>query len=137
MIQAHPWFGLGPEQIRVQFNSYVPSDVPRPLPTGFYGHLHNIYTQYAAERGIPALIFVLWFIGEAVWDCAQGIRKLGKERSPQLFVLHGAIACTIAILIGGLGEFNLGDSEVLMMFVSVIAIAYAGLRNMPLRPASL
>ncbi|MGC2658486.1 MAG: O-antigen ligase family protein [Bryobacteraceae bacterium] len=137
MIQAHPWFGLGPEQIRVQFNSYVPSDVPRPLPTGFYGHLHNIYTQYAAERGIPALIFVLWFIGEAVWDCAQGIRKLGKERSPQLFVLHGAIACTIAILIGGLGEFNLGDSEVLMMFVSVIAIAYAGLRNTPLRVATL
>jgi putative inorganic carbon (HCO3(-)) transporter len=137
MIEAHPWFGLGPEQIRVQFDSYVPSDIPRPLPTGFYGHLHNIYTQYAAERGIPALIFVLWFIGETVWDCAKGIRKLGKERSPQLFVLHGAIACAIAILIGGLGEFNLGDSEVLMMFVSVIAIAYAGLRNTPLRPASL
>jgi O-antigen ligase len=129
MIQAHPWFGLGPEQIGRQFNSYVPADIPRPLPPGFYGHLHSIYIQYAAERGIPALLLILWLIGEMVWDCARGIRKLGKVRSQQLFVLHGCIACTIAILVGGLGEFNLGDSEVLMMFVSVIGIAYAALQN--------
>ncbi len=60
MIQAHPWFGLGPEQIGRKFDSYVPADIPRPLPTGFYGHLHNIYIQYAAERGIPALLLMLW-----------------------------------------------------------------------------
>ena len=51
MIEAHPWLGLGPEQVKVQFLNYVPADVPRPLPTGWYGHLHNIYLHYAAERG--------------------------------------------------------------------------------------
>ena len=76
---------------------------------------------------------MLWLIGEAVWDYARGIRKLSKTRSQQLFVLHGCIACTIAIMVGGLGEFNLGDSEVLMMFVSVIAIGYAALRSMDLK----
>jgi O-antigen ligase len=133
MVEAHPWFGLGPEQIGPKFNSYVPSDIPRPLPTGFYGHLHNIYMQYAAERGIPALLLIVWLIGEAVWDWARGIRRLAGQRSQQLFVLHGCIACTIAIMVGGLGEFNLGDSEVLMMFVSVIAIGYAALRSMNLK----
>ena len=137
MIEAHPWLGLGPEQIGRKFNSYVPADIPRPLPTGFYGHLHNIYIQYAAERGIPALLLMLWLIGEAVWDWAQGIRKLAGKRSQQLFVLHGSIACTIAILVGGLGEFNLGDSEVLMMFISVIAIGYAGLRSVDAKVTSL
>ncbi len=36
-------------------------------------------------------------------------------------------------MVGGLGEFNLGDSEVLMMFVSVIAIGYAALHSMDLK----
>ena len=53
MVSAHPWFGIGPEQIKPQFLNYVPADVPRPLPKGWYGHLHNVYLQYAAERGIP------------------------------------------------------------------------------------
>ena len=44
-------------------------------------------------------------------------------------MLHGAIAFTIAILVEGLFEFNLGDSEVLMMFVSVLALAYAAIRS--------
>lgn len=129
MIKAHPWFGLGPEQIRRQFDSYVPTDVARPLPVGYYGHLHNIYVQYAAERGIPGLLCILWFIGLTLWDCLRGILHAGKVRSQQLFVLHGTIAVTIGILVGGFFEYNLGDSEVLMMFVCVVALGYAALKN--------
>lgn len=129
MIKAHPWLGIGPEQIRRQFDSYVPPDIRRPLPNGYYGHLHSIYIQYAAERGIPALIFILWLIVLAVWDYVQGIRRLGRLRSQQLFVLHGAIAVVVGVLVGGIFEYNLGDSEVLMMFVSVLGLGYAALRN--------
>jgi len=105
----------------------VPRDVVRPLPTGYYGHLHNIYVQYAAERGIPGLIFIMSLIGMLVWDCFHGILRLGRQPSQELFVLHAAIAVTIGILVGGIFEYNLGDSEVLMMFVSVIGLAYAAL----------
>jgi len=129
MIKAHPWLGIGPEQIRRQFDSYVPPYIRRPLPVGYYGHLHNIYVQYAAERGIPALIFILWLIAQAVWDYLRGINRLGRVRSQQLFVLHGAIAVVIGVLVGGIFEYNLGDSEVLMMFVSVLGLGYAALRN--------
>jgi putative inorganic carbon (HCO3(-)) transporter len=130
MVKAHPWFGLGPEQIRRQFDSYVPADIVRPLPVGYYGHLHNIYVQYAAERGIPGLLCILWFIGLSIWDCLRGILRAGKARSEQLFVLHGTIAVTIGILVGGFFEYNLGDSEVLMMFVCVVALGYAALKNL-------
>ncbi|MGH9619227.1 MAG: O-antigen ligase family protein [Bryobacteraceae bacterium] len=130
IVKAHPWFGVGPGQIRRQFDSYVPTDIERPLPPGFYGHLHNFYIQYAAESGIPSLIFVLWFIGWAMWDCLKGISRAGRARSDLLFMLHGAMAVTIGILVGGLFEHNLGDSEVLMMFVSVLALEYAALRNL-------
>ena len=129
MIKRHPWFGLGPEQIGKQFAAYTPADIPRPLPAGFYGHLHNIYLQYAAERGIPALIAVLWLIGLLVLDCARHLRQLRPGRSQERFVLQAAIAFTIAILIEGFFEFNLGDSEVLMMFVTVAGLAYAAIRQ--------
>jgi putative inorganic carbon (hco3(-)) transporter len=127
MIKAHPWFGVGPEEIRRNFDQYVPGDIQRPLPVGFYGHLHNVYVQYAAERGIPALLFLLWFVGMTLWDCFRGALRAGPGRSQQLFVLHGTIAVIIAILVGGLFEHNLGDSEVLMMFASVVALGYAAL----------
>jgi putative inorganic carbon (HCO3(-)) transporter len=134
MIKAHPWFGLGPERIAREFNSYVPADIPRPLPPGYYGHLHNIYLQYSAERGVPGMLLMMWFIGLAVWDCARGIQRSGRVRSVQLFILHGTIAVTIGVLIGGLFEYNLGDSEVLMMFVSVVALGYAALENLKTEP---
>jgi putative inorganic carbon (HCO3(-)) transporter len=127
MIKAHPWLGLGPEEIGRNFNAYVPADIPRPLPIGYYLHLHNIYLQYAAERGIPGLLLMLWFIGMTVWDCVRGIARLRGTPSQELFILHGTIAVVIGILVGGIFEYNLGDSEVLMMFVSVVALAYAAL----------
>lgn len=130
MIKAHPWFGLGPEEIGRNFETYVPKDIRRPLPVGYYGHLHNIYLQYAAERGIPGLLCVLWFIGMALYDCIRGIFVVARRgRSQELFILQGAVAVTIGVLVSGFWEYNLGDSEVLMMFVTVIALAYAALEN--------
>ena len=71
MIRAHPWFGMGPEEVKLQFNNYVPADIPRPLPEGWYGHLHNIYLQYAAERGIPTMLLMLWMLGQILYDCLR------------------------------------------------------------------
>ena len=129
MIKAHPWFGIGPEEIGRKFDAYVPSDIKRPLPVGYYGHLHNIYLQYAAERGLPGLAFMLWFIGMTLWDCVRAIRLTPKGGSEQLFLLHGTVAVILGVLVGGLFEYNLGDSEVLMMFVCVIALGYTAAFN--------
>ena len=134
MVKAHPWFGLGPEQIKPQFQAWVPPDVPRPLPPGWYGHLHNIYLQYAAERGIPALTAIMWVIGKALVDFARELRRRTPDGETR-FVLHAAIAVILAVLAAGFFEYNLGDSEVLTLFLSVIACGYA-VRNMAeARPA--
>ena len=127
MVKAHPWFGLGPEQIKPQFDAYVPADIPRPLPRGWYGHLHNIYLQYAAERGIPALMFLLWMIGKMLVDFVRSLRTrpLSPERR---YILHGAIAVICAVLAEGFFEYNLGDSEVLTMFLVVTSCAYVVVR---------
>jgi putative inorganic carbon (HCO3(-)) transporter len=122
MIRAHPWLGVGPEQIKYQFDQWVPADA-RPLPVGYYGHLHNIYLQYAAERGIPVLLAMLWLIAKAIWDFGRALRR--KLAAPEArFILHGAIAVIIAILAEGFTEYNLGDSEVLTLFLAVLAFGY-------------
>jgi putative inorganic carbon (HCO3(-)) transporter len=129
MIRAHPWFGVGPEEVKLQFNSYVPADIPRPLPDGWYGHLHNIYLQYAAERGIPTMLLMLWMLGQILWDCLRRVWHLPPGRSDLKFVLHGAVAVVVATMIAGCFEYNLGDSEVLTMFLVVVGCAYAAMDN--------
>ena len=129
MIRAHPWFGLGLEEVKPQFDRYVPASTPRPLPEGWYGHLHNIYLQYAAERGIPTMLMMLWMLGQILWDCSRRVWRLPPGRSDLKFVLHGAVAVVIATMIAGVFEYNLGDSEVLTMFLVVVGCAYAAMET--------
>ena len=123
MVKAHPWFGLGPEQVGKQFSEYVPRSMHRPLPNGWYGHLHNIYLQYAAERGIPGLLAILWLVGRVLGTFWRSLAQQRIAREAR-HVLHGAIAVVIAVLAEGMFEYNLGDSEVLTMFLAVIACGY-------------
>src|SRR5262249_55056943 len=66
IIETHPLLGLGPEQVNMYKNShfkeYFPPGTTWPLPVGSYVHLHDVYLHYAAERGIPALLILLWML---------------------------------------------------------------------------
>ncbi len=124
MVQAHPWLGLGPEVVRLRFMEYVPADAPQPLPTGWYGHLHNLYLHYAAERGIPTALALVWLLAQMFWDFLRAARRLPPGRSEAKFLLHGSAAVVVAIAVSGLFEVNLGDSEVLMLFLAVAACGY-------------
>jgi len=122
MIKAHPWFGVGPEQVGPQFSQYVPKDIPRSLPKGWYGHLHNVYLQYAAERGIPALLLIVWLLARTIRDLHSAARR--HAGNPSSWPLYGSVAVIISILAEGFFEYNLGDSEVLTMFLATVACAY-------------
>jgi O-antigen ligase len=124
MIKAHPWLGVGPEHVKLHFDEYVPRDIPRPLPEGWYGHLHNIYLHYAAERGIPTMLALMWMLGKILWDFLRALRRLPPGESDARFLLHGGVAVMLAILVAGFFELNLGDSEVLFMFLTVVAAGY-------------
>ncbi len=122
MIRAHPWFGLGPEEVKAQLESYIPADIPRPLPSGWYGHLHNIYLHYAAERGIPTMLTLMWMLGKILYDLIRALRR-GVDPDRR-WIVHGAVAVTLAILVVGFFELNLGDSEVLTMFLASSSLGY-------------
>jgi putative inorganic carbon (HCO3(-)) transporter len=128
MIKAHPWLGVGPEQVGPQFDHYAEiAQVARPLPQGYYGHLHNIYFHFAAERGLPALAALLWLVGKALVDFGRGLRRL-LPTSPASWILHAAVAVILAVMSAGYYEVNLGDSEVLGAFLAVMAVGYSALK---------
>jgi putative inorganic carbon (hco3(-)) transporter len=134
MIAAHPIVGLGPEAPRIHFNEWVPVDIPRPLPVGSYIHLHNLYLEYAAERGIPTLLFLLWALLQIVWEFRRGMKSIPRARDDRRFLLNGAIAVVLAVLAEGMFEYNLGDSEVLTLFLVVVACGYLALETKAARP---
>jgi putative inorganic carbon (hco3(-)) transporter len=49
--------------------------------------------------------------------------------SPQRWLLHATIAVMIGVLIGGYEELNLGDSEVLGMFLAVVGCGYVAVNE--------
>jgi putative inorganic carbon (hco3(-)) transporter len=126
MIEQHPLLGLGPEGVKLHFTEYVPADIHR-LPPGWYGHLHNIYLHYAAERGVPTMLMLLWLLLKILFDFYRGLRGLPAERSNRKFLLHGGIAIVVATMVAGFFELNLGDTEVLTVFLTVVACGYLAL----------
>lgn len=131
MIRAHPWFGVGPEEVGPQFLRYLPADIHLPLPPGYYGHLHNIYVHYAAERGLPAALFLMWMLGRILFDFVRSLRRLPAAARDERAVLHGALAVLIGILVYGFYELNVGDSEVLTLFLAVVGCGYAAVARAP------
>ncbi len=133
MIEKHPLLGLGPEQVNrlvnPHFDDYIPADIPRPLPSGWYGHMHNIYIQYAAERGIPTMLAMMWMLIQILVDFWRGLRALPPGRSNRRFLLQGGIATVLATMGEGVVEYNLGDTEVLTMFLVVVACGYLALEK--------
>jgi O-antigen ligase len=122
MVRAHPWFGLGPERVGPHFREYLPKDLSPELPDGFYGHLHNIYLQFAAERGVPALLSLLVFFGLAL---RRWLGRLRLGAGGEAWLLRAAVAVMIGVLITGLFEHNLGDSEMLTLTLVMVGAADA------------
>lgn len=126
MIKAHPLTGVGPEEIRKRsvFDAYLPPTIPKPLPDGDYQHLHSIYIHYAAECGVPAAIFLTAALVIGLIDFRRAIRNLKPGRSLQRFLLYAASACLLGTMVEGLAEKNLGDTEVLTMFLAIMCLGY-------------
>ena len=126
MVAAHPLLGVGPERVGPRFAEFQPEDVEE-LPPGFYGHLHNLYIHYAAERGVPATLMVLWLFGQILFDMRRGLKRLPKACDDRRFLLQAGAVGTLAMAILSCFDVTLGDSEVLAAFLAIAAIAYRGL----------
>lgn len=127
IIRDHPWTGVGPDMVRVVYPHYRDPGAVNQLNS----HLHNVPIQIASERGLPALLLWLAFMFMLLRDCF-----LRRKTSPVPSLATGALASAVALLAAGMFEYNFGDSEVLMLFLVVVTLPYAGDRDPAAAPAS-
>jgi O-antigen ligase len=84
-------------------------------------HLHNNFTQIAAERGLPALAAWLTFIAWAFVSLLRMLKNRASRRSP--FPLAAA-ASIVALITAGFFEYNFGDSEVVILFLFMVTLPF-------------
>ena len=118
---------LGPEQVERNFDRYAPADIPRPFPRAWwYGHLHNIYIQFSADRGVPGMLAIIGFFLWSAWGIARAAARAEGEAK---WMLHGIAAFAIGLMVTGFFEHNLADSEILMLALGLVTIGGQLARN--------
>ena len=121
IVAAHPVTGIGPEGVKRVYPKLVPPEGMRRSTS----HLHNTPLQIAAERGLVGLAAWLWIFvaffrrAGAVW------RRLPASAGDDRVVVLGSLAALVTFLVGGLFEYNFGDSEVLMVAIALMALPFA------------
>lgn len=132
LINAHPWFGVGMDIIRVYWWEF---DLAAYEKYRYRHHFHSTSIQIAVERGLPAL--AAWVALMAVYWWLL-VRLTLSSRTHDDWASYGL---TLGILGGASGflasslvHYNFGDSEVVLLFWFLAGVALALRRQ--LAPAS-
>jgi O-antigen ligase len=121
MIKDKPILGQGPGMIIKTYPLYRWPQAPSLLAP----HLHDNALQIAAERGLPCLVWWLWWVAAAMGDA---LRESREGPPGAVWEAHAAFAVMTAVIVAGLFEYNFGASEVFMFLLLVVALPY-GLRR--------
>jgi O-antigen ligase len=120
MVRAHPLVGVGPNMVKERYAEYRDSGAIKEVNP----HLHNVPVQIAAERGLPALVIWTGFIVVLTRDLWR-LFKTGEHR----VLVAAALAAVASMLAAGLFEYNFGDSEFLMLFLVLVTVPFAAVRQ--------
>ncbi len=124
MILDKPVFGQGPGMILTTYPRYRWPEAPNPNTP----HLHNNALQIAATRGLPCLVFFAWWVLVALATALSEARR-ARDEAGGGWAAVAALGGLTAILFAGVFEYNLGDSEVLMLALLLTSMPFARRRE--------
>jgi O-antigen ligase len=119
IIKDYPLHGTGPDTVDMVFqdDKYgLSEDAKKNV------HLHNNLTQIAAERGLPALLAWLLFMG---WAFVSAFRLCWDRTAPIFPYAAAAAASVLAVFFAGLFEYTFGDSEIQILFLALLSLPFA------------
>jgi len=125
MMRRHPLTGVGPNNIPEVYLTYLPPGT-HSVPA-WHEHLHDVYLELGAERGLPCLAAWLWFMGALGWQILRVRGPLERERR-QAWIADAAFAAWLAFVAEGFFEFNFGTTPVLILFLFVVSAPFAAER---------
>ncbi|MFH1277043.1 MAG: O-antigen ligase family protein [Candidatus Eisenbacteria bacterium] len=117
----HKWTGVGPAGMGEVYLEYMDRDAKEKAK-----HLHSVPVHVLASLGLFGFAAWAWlFAALPVWI----VRRTGPVRRRGSPASRGLLAAGLAVwagfVVNGLGEWNLGDVEVITLFWSVLGLAAA------------
>jgi hypothetical protein len=119
LIPQHPVLGVGMDSHKEHWKEWG-------FPGDYVTHTHSTPIQIALDRGIPALLALTWFFASmGLWLLREpkGCALSGDEFGEGLTL--GAFAALTGFLVSSLVNYNFGDSEVLLMLLSLVSFTLA------------
>jgi len=120
MARDHPVLGVGPGGVKREYPRYASPDALQQRR----GHLHDTPLQILVERGVLGLGAWLALFIVFVVRAAEILRRLPPGAQRERALVTGSIAALVGFLVGGLTEYNFGDSEVVMIAYVVMAVPF-------------
>ncbi|HEU0177385.1 MAG TPA: O-antigen ligase family protein [Blastocatellia bacterium] len=117
LIPHHPIFGVGLDSQKYHWKEWG-------FPGDYVTHTHSTPIQIAVDRGLPALGAYLWLMAMLFVMIWRGYKKAtldGNDTGAGLAL--GAVAALTGFSASSLVNYNFGDSEPLLMLLSVVALA--------------
>jgi hypothetical protein len=117
----HLLVGVGMDSLKSRWREWGLFDGGR-LPVG---HMHSTPLQLAVERGIPALLAWLAFLGVY----ARMLLRLARSEKAldwiERGIVFGAFGGLVGFVASGAVHYNFGDSEVVMIFYFIMGLSLA------------
>jgi O-antigen ligase len=120
MLGDAPLLGLGPGAVKIAYPAYKDPAARRAGTS----HLHSNLVQIGAERGVLGLaawcaIWAVFFV-----KSSRIYAALSPARVDDRALVAGSMAAVAGFLVGGLFEYNFGDSEVVGLVWVVAAFPF-------------
>jgi O-antigen ligase len=126
LVGEHPVAGIGPGQVKAAYPVYAPPEAVRRHTS----HLHNTPLQIAAERGVVGLALWLWIFVAFFVRAGRVLRRVPTAAAADRALVVGAVCAVAAFLVSGLFEYNFGDTEVLLVTLSAMALPFVVERDL-------
>jgi O-antigen ligase len=120
LVREYPVLGVGPGEVKRLYPEYAPPEALRRRTS----HLHNTPLQIAVERGVVGLALWVAIFVEFFSRSVRILRRLPADAAADRALVAGSIAAIAAFLVAGLFEYNFGDTEVLLVALSVMALPF-------------
>ena len=120
MWRERPLLGWGPGGVKREYSRFAEPEAGKQRT----GHVHNTPLQILVERG--ALGLATWLaIWVAFYRYTVGVlRRTDTDHPRDRALVAGSIAAVTGFLVAGLSEYNFGDSEVVMVAWTVMALPW-------------
>src|SRR5215475_8900674 len=128
LIPRHPIFGVGMDSQKYHWKEWG-------FPGDYVTHTHSTPIQIAVDRGLPALGSYLWLMAMLFVMIWRGYKRAPPdENNTSGGLMLGAVAALTGFSASSLVNYNFGDSEPLLMLLSVVALALVA--NASFKPQS-